>query len=489
MVSNRHHNHMNIRKKIPLTYLAVLLIFASCRKQAPDLAEDETSSVKNEVVNDWIYSKMKEYYLWEADLPGKEATNLTLDPEAYFESILVNPGVTDRFSWIETSSEELRNSLNGLTSTFGLKYKLYYTSSQRDRIAMAVTYTLKNSVAERMGVKRGDIIMKVNGKNITADNYTTVLQNETVTLTLGSYQNGTFTDTQNSVELTKEVTQTDALQHSSILDFGDKKIGYFVYTQFLTSNDRSLNTLFGTFKSAGINELIVDLRFNPGGYISSAELLSSLIVKDLDPSKLMTRQIWNSEQTEKMTKQYGSGVFDSYFFKDKPGFGSVNNVGDQLSRVYFLVSNSSASASELLINNLLPYMEVKLVGNHTYGKNVGSITIDDENDPKRWNWGMQPIVLKSVNALGKSDYGTKEGFTTDIEVNDNLLPFKPFGDQDETLLNAALVDILGTGTLSKARNGRKTAPSGKFSEVLKENFSDNPLLDRKDMWITEYPGR
>src|SRR5690606_1610213 len=111
----------------------------------------------------------------------------------------------DRFSWIETSSEELRNSLNGLTSTFGLKYKLYYTSSQRDRIAMAVTYTLKNSVAERMGVKRGDIIMKVNGKNITADNYNTVLQNETVTLTFGSYLNGTFTDTQNSVELTKEV--------------------------------------------------------------------------------------------------------------------------------------------------------------------------------------------------------------------------------------------------------------------------------------------
>src|SRR5690606_12992330 len=115
-VSNRHHNHMNIRKKIPLTYLAVLMIFTSCRKQAPDPAEEETPSVKNEVVNDWIYAKMKEYYLWEDNLASKEATNLTLSPDAYFESILVDPGVTDRFSWIETSSEELRNSLNGLTS-------------------------------------------------------------------------------------------------------------------------------------------------------------------------------------------------------------------------------------------------------------------------------------------------------------------------------------------------------------------------------------
>lgn len=134
-------------------------------------------------------------------------------------------------------------------------------------------------------------------------------------------------------------------------------------------------------------------------------------------------------------------------------------------------------------------MEVKLVGTHTYGKNVGSITIDDDSDPKRWQWGMQPIVLKSENARGESDYGTKLGFTPDIEVNDNLLPFRPFGDTDETLLNAALVDILGSGTVAKAGKNLKVSPKGEFKALFDESFSDNPYMNRKEMWITQFPGQ
>jgi carboxyl-terminal processing protease len=468
---------MMIRKKEIILFLLFITALFSCKKSSIKDA-DNPSNDEQVLVNNWVYTKMKEYYLWESEMNVKNNTNLSLDTKTYFSSILVNPGVTDRFSWIQESAEELRNSLNGLSTTFGLKYSLYYINPQRTRIAIAVSYTLKNSAADKAGIQRGDFIVKVNGEDLTNSNYTTAFQKETVTLTMGNYESGEVVANGKTIKITKEQTQADALQYADILEHNNKRIGYFVYTQFLTSNDLSLNSLFGFFKEKKINELIIDLRFNPGGYISSANLLSSLIVKNPDESKLMSRQIWNSEQTDKMIRQYGKEVFNTYFSK------LTNNVGDDLERVYFLVSGSSASASELLINNLKPHMNVILVGTNTYGKNVGSITIEDENTPKRWQWGIQPIVLKLVNSLGESNYGTKKGFTPDIYVNDDILPYKSFGDEDETLLNAALVHILGADVFAKTRKKLKESPKEKFTPVVGGNFSDNPLLDRKEMWLS-----
>lgn len=471
-----------------IKYLAGLfLVFGSlsCLKKIPDPVDK--TDFTNLDVNNWIYTKMKEYYLWSTDLPAQSQTNVGLDPDKYFESILVQPGEVDRFSWIQESSEELKNSLNGLSSVYGFKYAPFYADASRNRIGFAISYCLEQSAAERAGIKRGDFITKVNGTDITIDNYTKVLEPKTATFTLGKYENGEILHTNKTVEVTKEVTQADALQFYNVVELEGKKIGYFVYTQFLTSNDKDLNNMFKEFKTAGINELVVDFRYNPGGYISSAEVLSSLIVKGLKENMLMSRQVWNNTQTEKYKKQYGDNTFDTYFFKSKSGLGELNNVGDQINRVYFLVSTGTASASELVINNLKPFMEVKLIGSHTYGKNVGSITIEDDTEPARWAWGMQPIVLKSVNSLGQSDYGTKNGFLPDIAVADNLLPFRDFGDPDETLLHAALTEILGSQAMSKLKANARIKPSKKFDLLLNESLSDNPINNRKDMWVKEFP--
>ncbi|MFT6879822.1 MAG: carboxyl-terminal processing protease [Arcticibacterium sp.] len=476
--------------KFLFALLPFLFLVSSCKEPEVDplLKDDDRISVipnptfTEAEVNLWIHGKMKEYYLWEDDMKIIEDTDLSLNPDSYFESLLVNPGEVDRFSWIEESSTELRNSLNGLNTTFGFKYRSFYANSDKTRIAYAITYSLKNSAADKAGIQRGDFITKVNGVELTPNNYRTALSTETATFTKGTYSDGTIISIEESVEVTKEQTQSQALHYYTVLEMGDKKIGYFVYNQFLTSSNGEVNDMFAAFRALSVDELVVDFRFNPGGYISSAEMISSLIVKDLDPNKLMTRQIWNNQQMSLRN----SGSLDTFFSTSLSGIGNLNNLGT-LNRVYFLVSNGSASASELVINNLKPHMDVILIGEHTYGKNVGSITIDDSNSPQRWAWGMQPIVLKSVNSLGKSDYGSKEGFLPDVEIEDKTLPFRPFGDPQERILEAALEHILGSDVLAKAKKGSKVLPTAEFEPASDIAIYGEPLMDRAEMWITEFP--
>ena len=158
----------------------------------------------------------------------------------------------------------------------------------------------------------------------------------------------------------------------------------------------------------------------------------------------------------------------------------TNNLN--LNRLVVLTSNGTASASELIINSLRPYMEVVIVGQNTYGKNVGSITLKDETSPARWAWGMQPIVLRTVNSKGESAYGTKSGFSPDYLVSDNVYPFKPWGDESETLLKKALEVI--TGVVIPAETSANRSFRTMSTAVLEQNVSDNPANNRKDMFAT-----
>ncbi|WP_341228169.1 S41 family peptidase [uncultured Arcticibacterium sp.] len=482
-----------MNKKLYLLPIISFLLTLACKEKNPEPIDktdpteepkEENPILANSPVNNWIYSSMKSYYYWEKEMVDLSQTDLAIEPDSYFKSLLFEQGETDRFSVMYASADALTNSLNGLNSIFGFSYKPFYADVARTRITFSISNSLKNSAAERLEIKRGDFITKVNGETITVDNYGTILKDlETATLTMGVYVGQEVVDSKKTLEITKELTQTKAVQHYEIINIGGKKVGYFAYNQFLTSSDKDVNQAFGEFKSQGIDELVVDFRYNPGGYISSAEIISSLIVKDINTSNLMTRQVWNEEQ---MASKPASS-FETYFSTSNSSAGGTLNTLETLDRVYFLVSNGTASASEMVINNLKPYMEVILVGEHTYGKNVGSITIKDTQEPKRWEWGMQPIVLKTFNAAGESDYGTKEGFAVDIEVQDAILPYKAFGDPDETLLYAALSDILGSDTMARIRSKAKKTPTGTFQAVSPEATYGSEILDRKEMWLTEFP--
>lgn len=438
----------------------------------------------NETVNNWIYDNMYAYYLWGDQMAAKTATSLGKVPDEYFESLLYRYGTVDRFSWIEEDAQALVESLQGVTKSAGFSYTPFLAAAGSKDVVFAVRYSIKDSPAALAGITRGDIITKVNGTTIDTLNYQSILSSENLVLTLGERSGTGIVSTGKTVSLTKNVIQNFPVHFNKIIETGGKKVGYIVYNQFIpgiTTNgvtnaqfDNELRTIFGEFKAQGVSELVLDLRFNGGGYISSSDVLSALIVKNLKPGTLMSKQIWSTNARAIFNEPESS--YESYW-RNEP-----NNLGNNLNRVFILTSGGTASASELVINNLKPFMEVILVGANTYGKDVGSITIDDSKNKYRWKWGLQPIVLRTVNALGQADYGTKSGFTPDYPVTDNILPYKAFGDPSETLLKVALDKIAGASATASAR----TAASLALPALDQGGGFDNPRNNIRDMYVDKH---
>lgn len=478
-------NLMTKYNKIIIAVFLLGLSAISCKKltelnpKTDTTTTNNTAANPNAEVNSWIYDELKTYYLWESQMVEKTKTDNKLEAKKYFESILVDAGNLDRFSWIQDDVAALTASLNGVNKVLGVRTSAIGANADQSKVALAIIYALKGSPAEKAGLKRGDFILQVDGKDLTPSNYSTALSNESLKLGLGEYKNGLIVSNGKEISVVKEEVQTNPIQHYSIIEKGNKKIGYLVYLQFLTQFDNDFRAVFKEFKDKGVNELVLDLRFNGGGYISSSNIISSLIVKNLTPGSLMARQEWNAQLTTAYKNQYGNGVFDTQWLNE------ANNL-KTLNRVYVLTSGGTASASELVINNLKPYMDVILIGGNTYGKNVGSITLSD--DKKRWAYGMQPIVLRTVNSQGKSDYGTKDGFTPDFKVVDNVIPYFQFGDERETLLKVAIEKITGQAVATNNPNGRVSISTK--ANLLDNNYAlDNPKYEVRDMFIDKLPGQ
>lgn len=467
-----------------MRYLLLLLLFAgvlSCTK-TDTMSTSSNGNVNlttsDSAANTFIHGAMKGYYLWADQMPDLTKTNLKLKPTDYFYTILYGYDTIDRFSWIDSSATNLTNQLNGVNTVLGIKYSIFYADANLKNVVFSISYVLKGSPAELAGLKRGDIIYKIDGKAITVDNYASILQNQTLSIELGTFANNSFTSSGKIITATKAVVQTNPILKDTVIEYAGKKVGYLCYIQFLTSFDDSLRSVFTRFKNyknTGIDELVIDLRYNGGGYVTSADLLTCLIVKDL-PSKVgsvMNKKVFNSTYTAELQKNNNPADFVTNFKSESANLGNLN-------RVFVLTSNNTASASELIINNLKPFMQVILIGEHTYGKNVGSFTITDSK--KRWNFGLQPITFKIANSKDESNYGTVNGFLPDINVVDNVLPYKPFGDPTETFLSKALNYIspvaykatsLSNSFLSKATLAN-SLPMG-----------DNRRMDRKEMWIDQ----
>ncbi len=463
---------MNIGNRLSSVALALLFLFTiGCKRDNIDPTAP-AGDAQFSTVNSWVYEVMQDVYFWSKDMPAKATLDARTNPSDYFERLIYMRPTVDRFSGITDDAAALQKQFNGVSKIFGIQYQIAAPSETASNVGLYLSYVVKGSPAEAAGLKRGDIITKVDGQLLTNANYATLLgSNDTHSFTLGTLDGSTLiSDDKKTINITKAEVSENPVGFSTIIDkskYG-KKIGYLVYTQFVPGTDAApkvyddqLRKIFGDFKAQGVNELVLDLRFNGGGYISSAETLASLVGKNVSTSKVFYKEQWNESNTAMLKKLKGANALDHNFSVE------ANNIGSQLDRVFVLTSQGTASASELIINGLKPYMSVVTVGDHTAGKNLFGTLIDD--DQKRWNWGMYVMLGRTTNANGESDYGTANGIAADYKVDDSLIPYRSFGDDNETLFSRVL-NVMGVPVGPNARLAASTRVSPLSNEFLKDNL-------------------
>ncbi len=432
-----------MKKFIPLF---VIILSLGCKDDIDDIIV--VSTTENLEVEDFIYKVMNFAYYWQKDVPNlsdnrftddKEYTNFlqSFDGPSYlFKGLQFE---ADRYSALIDNYEIFENSIKGISLSNGMVFGLVRISLDSADIFGYVQYVLPGSDAETKGVERGDIFVEVNGNQLNISNYRELLLSNASSYTIGLAtinNNNIISKTGNSISLTNTELTEQSVHLSKVIQHEGKKVGYVMYNSFSTAQDDALKTTFANLAAAAIDELVVDLRYNRGGAISTAQLLAGLIAGEY-ADKIFGKLIYNEKLSANNT--------------DVNITNSNINLG--LSRVFFLTTENSASASEMTINGLKPYLNVVQVGDKTEGKDVGSNPFYDYIDNNRTinpnhKYLMLPITFKNYNSEGVGDYS--EGLMPNISIAETLSNMGVLGDVEEPILKKALEYISGqtSGSIS-----------------------------------------
>ncbi len=509
-LSFKLNSNTMIRNKIyALTLLSIItLSLFNCRKEAvapvvvdpvvvPPVTPPAIPAAAE--VNTFVWSAMHDYYFWTDKIPALTNTNYQMlttsspnykrnvdslnvylnkftDPTKLFNGLLYQYNVVDKWSFIVSDYTIIDNWISGISKTMGYDFQLYYLNSTSADIYGVVRYVLKGSPADLAGIQRGDIFTKVDGVQLTDANYTANLINkESFTLSFAKITNNVIALTGKTTALVAVQLQEDPVLMSKVLTVNGNKIGYLVYNGFTSDFDLELNGVFQQFKTAGVSKLILDLRYNGGGSVQTAIYLASMIYTT-NTAKLFTKSVYNSILTPYITTTYGASFFNSNF-TDKINTTAINTLN--LSEVYFIVSKETASASELLINGLKPYMNVKSIGTNTYGKYVASLTLKDYDANNvlvtTHRYAMQPIVAEYANSLGVTEFVT--GLVPDITAKEDVGNMLPLGDENETLLKTTLDYIKGLKSQSLPNVSSLANSRSLFSSKDRLQFSRDMYVD------------
>ncbi len=371
----------------------------------------------------------KDFYLWYNDIPSTFNAQSYADPGAVMVAIRAysnEPGYTSPVD--KWSFGVLKTDWNQLSGGIGTTNNVSVDGDFGFSVFFRVDGDLRVKLVERLspagiaGIQRGWRVTKINGSaNINIANADYIVNNVFYSAT------STFTFLKpdgTSVDMTLNATTypQQTVYLDSVYTVGGKTIGYMVMNSFLGDTaqiNTDLQKVMNNFSSKNVTDIVVDLRYNGGGYVSLQQKLADYLAPTSANNQLMMKETFNDKHQNYNTSLYFSKA------------GSLNP-----NHILFIVSQSTASASELLINNLKPYMTVKLVGpTNTDGKPVGFFPIS------AGDWYVFPVSFRSTNSANSGSYFN--GFTPDAIVDDGL--DKNWGDVSESCL-AESIKYITTGT-------------------------------------------
>ncbi|MBT6635635.1 MAG: carboxyl-terminal protease [Flavobacteriaceae bacterium] len=467
-------------KKTYILFFISIILF-SCFEDSDDTIVFASN------INDFVWKGMNASYLYKQNIEdlannrfssSEEYTdflNLFENPENLFESLIYQRENIDKFSFIVDDYIALQQYLSGISNSNGMEYGLRYAPGSSYDVYGYVRYVHPNTSAEENNIQRGDVFNSINNTSLTIDNYLDLLSSDNYTVNFANYLDQNTSETSDdqiisndiNIELIKTSYEKNPIHISSIIETPNQSVGYLMFNRFIGDYNDELISVFSNFKSNDISNLILDLRYNPGGSVYTSILLSSLITGQFFGEIISTEQ-WNDE-------------IQAYYLNHDPEFlinrFIENNSSLNLNRVFIITTQSSASASELVINCLNPYIDVIHIGTNTYGKYQASVTLyDSENfilegaNPNH-TYALQPLVLKTLNSEGNTDYFN--GLTPDIILEENITNLGVLGDENEPLLALALQQITLDRKIIDLINPVKLIDdSNKFELLQKEMYID-----------------
>ena len=447
------------------------ITLVSCKDQDDSIAFREYDFE----IEDFIWEALNTYYYWQDTVPDLADNRFNSqksyasflsrsneNQEQLFESLLFDK---DRFSWIVSDYTALENQLRRVYTTSGMILGLERIGESNDLFAY-VRYVLPDSDASEKNIKRGDLFLSINNEQLTMDNYRDLLSSdvELFSIQLAQISGQTVSPTGISVDLVKAEIQENPIHIHKLIELNNAKIGYLMYNGFVADFDDQLESAFAEFQTEGINQLVIDLRYNRGGRTSSSIKLASMITGQF------SGEVFAQTQHNDKLSSYN----EDYLFE-------ATAAQLKMDRLYVISSAETASASEVLINGLSPYIDVILIGDDTTGKNVGSYSIYDWIDNEgnvnpRHTWAMQPITLKIANSEGFADF--ESGLQADHSLQEDFTNLGTLGEIDEPLLEKTL-EVMGILPAKSEKNQLS---------VLENRFEKMPSLQDAIMH-TEIPAK
>lgn len=450
-------------------------LYVSVEDREPELAAVFTQAAGESIsglsayLNDYMHKRLLEEYLWADEYAGLDVdmkasydqflpVNLgrmrtNNEDGGYFRDNTANPGqryIYSQISEVTSTKTYVATRSGSLPSAYGLGIASFYASLMeqgKDAIMLTVSYVYPDSPAAEAGLRRGDCIFNVNGIRLTQSNYETVAS-ELTDRPDGSYDirflrfdpdeaQGKYVLNEYSVSVAPGTFGYNPVIYSDVMSVGGVKIGYMVLESFDSSTQPALEKVLGEFIEAGIDEFILDLRFNTGGEVQQSRYLASSIAgRGFDDMTFCDLQ-------------FNDGSLETWKFRSGPNEVDKLGVAPEipgLDRLWVIMSERTASASELIINGLEGVgFSTVLIGSRSEGKNVGMVVSQTVYEGRRFEFA--PVTYRALNAEGES--GPHDGFTPHegFEMNnqntstsddlDNMFPYS-FGDWGNIDFNIAL---------------------------------------------------